>query len=145
MQVFGSSCDVLAHAGSLIVNSMNHLSCPLPHCCHAHIWYQLSIDVQWVSCACNWIVCVVLFGSKGLCSGQTCGMLCTGIFGWALKPFKMSRISTFGTSILVFVSQSRIKALLLLLWRSLFTILLVCLLLLDLWFFCTCHFGNSVC
>ena len=80
MQVFGSSCDVLMHAGSLIVNRMNHLSSLLPHSCHVHVWYQLSIDAQWVSFACNWIVCVVLFGSKGLSSGQTCGMFCTGIF-----------------------------------------------------------------
>ena len=46
-------------------------------------------------------------------------------FGWALEPFKMHRISTLATSILVFVSQSGIKALLVLVWRHLFTILLV--------------------
>ena len=80
MQVSGSSCDVLAHARSLIVNRMSHLNYLLPHSCHVHVWYQLSIDAQWVSSACNWIVFVVLFGCKGLCSGQTCGMLCTGIF-----------------------------------------------------------------
>ena len=79
MQVSGSSCDVLAHAGSLIVDRMSHLSYPLPCCCHVHVYYQLSIDVQWVSCACNWIVFCV-FGSKGFSSGQTCGMFCTGIF-----------------------------------------------------------------
>ena len=59
MQVYGSSCDVLVHAGSSIVNEMSHLSYPLCHCCHAHVWYQLSIDVQWVSCACNWIAFAV--------------------------------------------------------------------------------------
>ena len=61
-------------------------------------------------------------------------MPCTGIFGWALEPFKMSRISALATSILIFVSQSRIKALLVLILRSLFTILLGCLPLLALWF-----------
>ena len=54
-------------------------------------------------------------------------------FGWALEAFKMSRVSTFATPILVFVGQSRIKTLLVLAWRSLFPILLVCLLLLGLW------------
>ena len=55
---------------------MSHLSYLLPHCCHVHVWYQLSIGMQWVSCACNWIVFVVFSGSKGLFSGQTCGMFC---------------------------------------------------------------------
>ena len=88
MQVPVSSCDVLVHAGSLIVNRMNHLSCPLPHCCHVHVWYQLSIDAQWGFYACNWIVFVVLFGSKCLCSGQTCGILCTGIFWLGTKTIQ---------------------------------------------------------
>ena len=102
MQVCGSSCDMLAHTGSSIVNRMSHLSYLLPHCCHAHVWYQLSIDVQWASCACNWIVFAVFSGSKGMCNDQTRGMLCTGIFSRALKPFYMSRISTFAASILAF-------------------------------------------
>ena len=59
-------------------------------------------------------------------------------FGWALEPFKMSRISALATSILVFVSQSRIKTLLALIWRSVFTILLVCLLC-GFCSFCTCQ------
>ena len=43
MQVSGSSCDVLAHARSLIVNRMSHLNYLLPHSCHVHVWYQLQL------------------------------------------------------------------------------------------------------
>ena len=135
MQVCGSACDVLAYAGSLIVNRMSHQSCLLPHCCHAHVWYQLSIDVQWVSCACNKIVFAVASGKKACLVAKLVACFALVFFSWALEPFYMSKISTLAISILVFVSQSRTKALLVLDWRPLFTILLVCLLLLGLWFF----------
>ena len=135
MQVSGSSCDVLAHAGSLIVDRMSHLSYPLPCCCHVHVKYLLSIDVQWVSCACNWIVFLCFLEAKACLVAKLVACFALVFFGWALEPFKMSRISTLATSILVLVSQSGIKALLVLVWRPLSTILLVCLLLLGLWFF----------
>ena len=116
MQVFGSSCCVLAHIGSSTVSRMSHLNYPLLHCYHVHEWCQPSTDVQWVFCACNWLFFAEFSESKGLCSGQTYGMPCIGIFCWALEPFKMSRISTHATPMFVFMSQSRIKALLVLVW-----------------------------
>ena len=67
-------------------------------------------------------------------------------FGWHWNPLKMSRISALATSILVLVSQSGIKGLLVLVWRPLFTNLLVYLLLLGLcFFFLHLPFDNSVC
>ena len=123
---------------------MNHLSCQLPHCCHVHLWYQLSIGVQWFPVLVIGLFVLCFLEAKACVMAKCMACFALVLFGWALEPFKMSRISTLAISILVFVSQSRIKALLVLIWRSLFTILLVCLLLLDLWFFsfCTCHLVN---
>ena len=131
MQVFGSSCCVFVHIGSSTVGRMSHLNYLLPHCYYVHVWSQPSIDVQWVSCACNWLVFAGISGSKGLCNGKAYAMPCSGISCWALEPFKISRISTLATPIFVFMSQCRVKALLVLVWWSLLYILMLHLFLLG--------------
>ena len=110
---------------------MSHLTYPLPQCCHVHGWSQPLIDAQWVSCACSLLVFAGLSRSKGLCSGQTYDMLCNGIFCWALEPFKMSKISTLTTPILVFMGQFKVQNLLVLAWWSLLSILVLPLFLLS--------------
>ena len=120
---------------------MSHLNYLLLHCSHAHEWYKPSPDAQWVFCACNWLVFAGSSGSKGLCSGQTCGMPCIEIFCWTLEPFKMNGISTLATPIFVFISQPRIKALLVLVWWPLLHILMLYLFYawLKISSSCTCH------
>ena len=132
MQVFESSCCVLVHVGSSIVNRMNHLNYLLLHCYHAYEWCQPSTDAQWVSCACNWLVFAGISESKGLCSGQTYGMPCIGIVSLGTGTLQDEQNHhTCYTYLCFLISQSRVKALLVLVWWFLLYTLVLHLFLLG--------------